>query len=46
MSQQDEPNQGTDHSAGFMLLRFIKGRLRLFRIRDLRDALNRGGPFE
>lgn len=35
-----------DHSKGLLLLRIIKGRLRLFRIRDFRDALTRGGPFE
>jgi hypothetical protein len=42
----DEPNGKADHSQGLLLLRFIKGRLRLFRIRNLADALNRGGPFE
>jgi hypothetical protein len=42
----DEPNQGIDHSKGFLLLRRIAGKLRRFRIRDFGDALNRGGPFE
>jgi len=44
--QTDEPNQSGDHTAGFLLLRRIAGRLRVFRIRNLQDALNRGGPFE
>lgn len=42
----EEPNQDRDHTAGFLLLRFIAGKLRLFRIRNLKDALDRGGPFE
>lgn len=42
----DEPNQDADHSRGLLLLRFIGRRLRLFRVRSLRDALERGGPFE
>lgn len=47
MSQpQNEPNQANDHSSGLLLLRRILGRLRVFRVRDLRDAADRGGPFE
>jgi hypothetical protein len=42
----EEPHQGRDHSDGFLLLRWIAGKLRVFRIRNLQDALNRGGPFE
>lgn len=41
----DEPHGDRDHSQGLLLLRYVAGRLRLFRIRDLRDALARGGPF-
>jgi hypothetical protein len=46
MSQSEEPNQGSDHTQGFLLLRFLRGKLRLFRVRDFSDALKRGGPFE
>jgi hypothetical protein len=42
----DEPNPDRDHTAGFLLLRRIAGHLRVFRIRDLTDAKDRGGPFE
>jgi hypothetical protein len=42
----DEPNQGSDHTKGLLLLRFIAGKLRLFRVRNLQDAFTRGGPFE
>ncbi len=45
MANQSEP-VGSDHSAGLLLLRRILGKLRVFRVRDLRDAANRGGPFE
>ena len=38
-----EPNR--DHSEGFLLLRWVAGKLRLFRVRDLKDAVTRGGPF-
>jgi hypothetical protein len=41
----DEPNQDSDHTQGVLLLRRILGRLRLFRVRNLRDAADRGGPF-
>lgn len=39
-----EPNH--DHSKGLLLLRWVAGKLRVFRVRDLKDALARGGPFE
>jgi hypothetical protein len=43
----EEPNQSSDHAAGFLLLRYIRGKLRVFRVRDFKDAMNRaGGPFE
>jgi len=42
----EEANQGSDHSKGLLLLRFIAGKLRRFRVRNFQDALNRGGPFE
>lgn len=41
----DEPHAERDHTQGLLLLRRIAGRLRVFRIRDLRDAFERGGPF-
>jgi hypothetical protein len=41
-----DENQGRDHSEGLLLLRFIRGKLRFFRIRDFKDANLRGGPFE
>lgn len=40
-----DENQTADHSKGHLLLRWIKGRLRVFRIRDFKDANVRGGPF-
>jgi len=38
---QEEP-VGTDHSKGLLLLRWIRGKLRVLRARDLRDAADRG----
>lgn len=41
----DEPHGDRDHSEGLLLLRRIANRLRVFRVRNLRDAADRGGPF-
>jgi hypothetical protein len=41
----DDEHQERDHAEGLLLLRRIAGRLRVFRIRNLKDAFDRGGPF-
>lgn len=41
-----EPNQGDDHSRGRLILRWIGGHLRVFRIRDFADANTRGERYE
>lgn len=45
MTDRPEPSN-RDHSEGRLILRFIRGKLRVYRIRDFRDALTRGERYE
>lgn len=41
---QVEPNH--DHTLGFLIRRWIRGRYRYLRVRDERDAADRSGDYE